>query len=268
IQLEDIIIDPSPFQIVAHTSLIKTHSLFSLLGLNRAYVTRHGMLVGVIALREVRQAIERATNGQLLPMESDLPEEDIPDPTVSAPEMLLRPPTRDVYDDDHSDYEDNLQGKLEVVARGRCANVPDEDEETIPPFAFSLASMKSDQSIKKEPLAVKRLRARRDSTRMDEMTTRRSSVGSSRSVHGNRRFSVFPLPDSMAASRDEEESNFGSSFGLSFKSSVQNPFEKSYASGSVLGTLKEVPSKADIKIEITEPLEDEKSSSEATTQPA
>ncbi|GMS82204.1 hypothetical protein PENTCL1PPCAC_4379, partial [Pristionchus entomophagus] len=29
IHLEEVIIDPSPFQIVAHTSLIKVHSLFS-----------------------------------------------------------------------------------------------------------------------------------------------------------------------------------------------------------------------------------------------
>ncbi|XP_062895778.1 chloride channel protein-like isoform X3 [Mobula hypostoma] len=45
-------IDPSPYQLVEKTSLQKTHTLFSLLGLDRAYVTSLGKLVGVVALRE------------------------------------------------------------------------------------------------------------------------------------------------------------------------------------------------------------------------
>lgn len=47
-------IDPAPFQLVETTSLYKVHSLFSLLGIRRAYVTNRGVLVGVVALREVR----------------------------------------------------------------------------------------------------------------------------------------------------------------------------------------------------------------------
>lgn len=46
-------IDPAPFQLVERTSLIKVHSLFSMLGLNHAYVTSTGKLVGVVALKEV-----------------------------------------------------------------------------------------------------------------------------------------------------------------------------------------------------------------------
>lgn len=46
-------IDPAPFQLVRRTSLYKVHSLFSLLDLNRAYVTERGRLVGVVALRDV-----------------------------------------------------------------------------------------------------------------------------------------------------------------------------------------------------------------------
>lgn len=46
-------VDPAPFQLVESSSLYKVHSLFSLLGLNRAYVTKCGKLVGVVALREV-----------------------------------------------------------------------------------------------------------------------------------------------------------------------------------------------------------------------
>uniref|UniRef100_A0AAY4A3P1 Chloride channel protein n=1 Tax=Denticeps clupeoides TaxID=299321 RepID=A0AAY4A3P1_9TELE len=56
INLEQIRVDPSPFQLVERTSLHKTHTLFSLLGLSHAYVTSIGKLVGVVALKEVRQS--------------------------------------------------------------------------------------------------------------------------------------------------------------------------------------------------------------------
>lgn len=46
-------IDPSPFQLVEKTSLLKVHSLFSMIGINHAYVTKIGKLVGVVALKEV-----------------------------------------------------------------------------------------------------------------------------------------------------------------------------------------------------------------------
>ncbi|XP_013921464.1 PREDICTED: chloride channel protein 1 [Thamnophis sirtalis] len=54
-------IDPSPFQLVERTSLHKTHTLFSLLGLTHAYVTSMGKLKGVIALEELQKAIEGST---------------------------------------------------------------------------------------------------------------------------------------------------------------------------------------------------------------
>uniref|UniRef100_A0A8C7D1N1 Chloride voltage-gated channel 1 n=1 Tax=Oncorhynchus kisutch TaxID=8019 RepID=A0A8C7D1N1_ONCKI len=58
--MEEIRIDPSPFQLVERTSLHKTHTLFSLLGLSHAYVTSIGKLVGVVALKEVRSHITQA----------------------------------------------------------------------------------------------------------------------------------------------------------------------------------------------------------------
>ncbi|XP_051920974.1 chloride channel protein 1 isoform X2 [Hippocampus zosterae] len=61
IDLEQIRIDPSPFQLVERTSLHKTHTLFSLLGLSHAYVTSIGKLVGVVALKELQKAIEGST---------------------------------------------------------------------------------------------------------------------------------------------------------------------------------------------------------------
>ncbi|XP_033103927.1 chloride channel protein 2-like isoform X2 [Anneissia japonica] len=58
IDFSDSQIDPAPFQLVERTSLHKVHSLFSLLGLNHAYVTTLGRLVGVVALKEIRRAVE------------------------------------------------------------------------------------------------------------------------------------------------------------------------------------------------------------------
>lgn len=50
-------IDPSPFQLVEKTSLLKVHSLFSMIGINHAYVTKIGRLVGVVALKEVHKIL-------------------------------------------------------------------------------------------------------------------------------------------------------------------------------------------------------------------
>ncbi|KAF0024189.1 hypothetical protein F2P81_022991 [Scophthalmus maximus] len=54
-EIDEIRVDPSPFQLVERTSLHKTHTLFSLLGLSHAYVTSIGKLVGVVALKEARK---------------------------------------------------------------------------------------------------------------------------------------------------------------------------------------------------------------------
>ena len=53
------IVDESPFHLVETTTLHKVHSLFSLLSLQHAYVTKVGKLVGVVSLKEVRNAIEK-----------------------------------------------------------------------------------------------------------------------------------------------------------------------------------------------------------------
>lgn len=54
LEASNIHIDASPFQLVEKTSLLKVHSLFSMVGINHAYVTKIGRLVGVVALKEVR----------------------------------------------------------------------------------------------------------------------------------------------------------------------------------------------------------------------
>ena len=51
-------VDQTPIQLVAKTTLLKVHSLFSLLGINRAYVTDVGRLIGVVAMREVRTFVK------------------------------------------------------------------------------------------------------------------------------------------------------------------------------------------------------------------
>ncbi|XP_074107316.1 chloride channel protein 2 isoform X1 [Cotesia typhae] len=70
-------IDPAPFQLVERTSLLKVHSLFSMVGVNHAYVTAIGRLVGVVALKELRKAIEDANSG-IPPAHADI------NPTVSV----------------------------------------------------------------------------------------------------------------------------------------------------------------------------------------
>ena len=56
-------IDPAPFQLVEKSSLVKVHSMFSLLSVKRAYVTAIGRLIGVVGLKELRSGIEDANSG-------------------------------------------------------------------------------------------------------------------------------------------------------------------------------------------------------------
>ena len=43
----------------------QVHSLFSMLGVNHAYVTAIGRLIGVVGLKELRWGIENANSGHL-----------------------------------------------------------------------------------------------------------------------------------------------------------------------------------------------------------
>ena len=67
IDLEQCHIDPAPFQLIGHTSLLKVHTLFSMLQLNHTYVTSIGRLVGIVSTSDLRKAIERMNAGTLLP---------------------------------------------------------------------------------------------------------------------------------------------------------------------------------------------------------
>ncbi|XP_041734823.2 chloride channel protein 2-like [Coregonus clupeaformis] len=58
VNFDNCMIDPAPIQLVEHTSLHKTHTIFSLLGLDHAYVTSIGRLIGVVSLKELQTAVE------------------------------------------------------------------------------------------------------------------------------------------------------------------------------------------------------------------
>uniref|UniRef100_A0A8C7IEP8 Chloride voltage-gated channel 2 n=1 Tax=Oncorhynchus kisutch TaxID=8019 RepID=A0A8C7IEP8_ONCKI len=58
VNFDNCMIDPAPIQLVESTSLHKTHTIFSLLGLDHAYVTSIGRLIGVVSLKELQKAIE------------------------------------------------------------------------------------------------------------------------------------------------------------------------------------------------------------------
>ena len=58
-------VDPAPFQLVEKSSLLKVHSLFSMLGVNHAYVTAIGRLIGVVALKELRK-VDMVANQDLV----------------------------------------------------------------------------------------------------------------------------------------------------------------------------------------------------------
>ncbi|CAG9570314.1 unnamed protein product [Danaus chrysippus] len=83
-------IDPAPFQLVERTSLLKVHSLFSTLGVSRAYVTAIGRLIGVVALKELRKAIEDVNSGTLTPSSHQSPVTSLPVPR--PPTVLVQPP--------------------------------------------------------------------------------------------------------------------------------------------------------------------------------
>ncbi|KAM8841386.1 chloride channel protein 1-like isoform 2-T2 [Spinachia spinachia] len=98
-EIDEIRVDPSPFQLVERTSLHKTHTLFSLLGLSHAYVTSIGKLVGVVALKELQKAIEGSTRSGVRlrpPLASfrDGNRNSAPKPPPSAPQLPAPSPLR------------------------------------------------------------------------------------------------------------------------------------------------------------------------------
>ncbi|CAG9861713.1 unnamed protein product [Phyllotreta striolata] len=91
-------IDPAPFQLVERTSLLKVHSLFSLLAINFAYVTSIGKLIGVVGLKDLRKAIEDANSGNA-PKKVEAPPSGAGTPqTPATPVISVVPPEHDGHD--------------------------------------------------------------------------------------------------------------------------------------------------------------------------
>ncbi|XP_041983982.1 chloride channel protein 2 isoform X2 [Aricia agestis] len=86
-------IDPAPFQLVERTSLLKVHSLFSTLGVSRAYVTAIGRLIGVVSLKELRKAIEDVNSGVLTPLSRPAPPSPLPPLMINARGTEPAPPS-------------------------------------------------------------------------------------------------------------------------------------------------------------------------------
>ncbi|XP_034138446.1 chloride channel protein 2 isoform X6 [Drosophila guanche] len=89
LQKANVHIDPSPFQLVERTSILKVHSLFSMVGINHAYVTKIGRLVGVVGLKELRKAIEDINSNSFVVSTRD--EEGTEAETKTAVEKPLLP---------------------------------------------------------------------------------------------------------------------------------------------------------------------------------
>ncbi|CAB1321020.1 unnamed protein product [Coregonus sp. 'balchen'] len=109
-EIDQIRIDPSPFQLVERTSLHKTHTLFSLLGLSHAYVTSIGKLVGVVALKELQKAIEGSTRSGVRlrpPLASfrNISRKSSKPQTTSAPSSPLSPAPVQVEEEESDDEE-------------------------------------------------------------------------------------------------------------------------------------------------------------------
>uniref|UniRef100_UPI00398E4F1A chloride channel protein ClC-Kb-like n=1 Tax=Pristiophorus japonicus TaxID=55135 RepID=UPI00398E4F1A len=63
LRLDECVIDPAPFRLVEKETLYECYDLFNLLGLRIAYVTSTGRLVGVVALKELKAAVESCVKG-------------------------------------------------------------------------------------------------------------------------------------------------------------------------------------------------------------
>ncbi|XP_017874323.1 PREDICTED: chloride channel protein 2 isoform X3 [Drosophila arizonae] len=88
-------IDPSPFQLVERTSILKVHSLFSMVGINHAYVTKIGRLVGVVGLKELRKAIEDINSNSFVAHPRDEEPNSDSKPAAEKPLLAASPSASD-----------------------------------------------------------------------------------------------------------------------------------------------------------------------------
>ncbi|KRY64934.1 Chloride channel protein [Trichinella pseudospiralis] len=74
---KNLAIDYAPFQLVHTTTLFRAHAVFSLLSLQRAYITNCGRLVGMVNLENLREAVEGARLFGGSPMSADTERDEL-----------------------------------------------------------------------------------------------------------------------------------------------------------------------------------------------
>jgi len=111
VNFAEIHIDPAPFQLVEKSNLLKVHSLFSMLGVNHAYVTAIGRLIGVVGLKELRDAIESVNSGAKKKDDVvlvDVKDEETGDAGVEmSDESIMDPSNSDTQSEDGDVVGDN-----------------------------------------------------------------------------------------------------------------------------------------------------------------
>ncbi|CAI5455092.1 unnamed protein product [Caenorhabditis angaria] len=137
-ELTDLDIDSTPSQLVKRTSLYKIHSIFSMLQLSKAYVTDCGKLVGVVALSDLRKALEH-TEEMMKTAKRGAKAQDI----EQQPIIPLRPISTNVID--------ILTPPLEI-ARGTTieTNVTLQEEESMPKLAVPPPTFMPRSSLRRE----------------------------------------------------------------------------------------------------------------------
>ncbi|TKR87523.1 hypothetical protein L596_011909 [Steinernema carpocapsae] len=216
LDLNDMGIDAAPFQLVPRSSLFKIHSLFSLLGLNRAYVTQCGRLVGVVALRDLRIAIERAQSGLLCAESCSMYDSD--DGSTVATDIEAN------NDDSHDEEGDifHLGPPLEVISRASSSRaVPSFERQTSEYLASEMERKKEKEereqkekrerrrtmSISSDPCLVAKLEELKlqiDSTKLQKLS--RSSFDSIRlTIADDDEEDFHPKGDAMGDISEEDE---------------------------------------------------------------
>ncbi|XP_053320068.1 chloride channel protein ClC-Kb-like [Spea bombifrons] len=67
VPMEELAIDSAPYRLVEKQTLYQCYDLFNLLGLRTAYVTSTGRLIGVVSLRELKDAVQGTVKGTFTP---------------------------------------------------------------------------------------------------------------------------------------------------------------------------------------------------------
>ncbi|XP_030042271.1 chloride channel protein ClC-Kb-like [Microcaecilia unicolor] len=92
VRMEDLIIDPAPYRLMEKETLYECYDLFNLLGLRTAYVTSIGRLVGVVSLKELKDAVNHSVKGTFTrrsPCHDNVTHED-DEAKISFPQQVSR----------------------------------------------------------------------------------------------------------------------------------------------------------------------------------